>query len=192
MAAAVLAGGASRRMGMPKAGLPYGSSTLLAFQTARLARVFDEVFVVAKQIPDFASGPARLVLDRVPDFAPIHGLLRALEETEDRVFVLAVDLPLLSAGMLEAIARRGLQTTTPALVPQVAGVLQPLAAVWRRSILETAEERITRGELSLQGLVQAVGAELFPEEEWRRIDPSGNSFANVNTVEQYLAIRERA
>ena len=43
MPAAVLAGGASRRMGRSKAALPYGAGTLLEFQTGRLADLFEEV-----------------------------------------------------------------------------------------------------------------------------------------------------
>ncbi len=105
MPAAVLAGGGSRRMGVPKASLPYGRTTLLAHQTERLSRIFEEVLVVAKEAPGFDAGPARLVLDRTADQAPIHGLARALEEASDRLFVLAVDLPLLSEEVIRAIAR---------------------------------------------------------------------------------------
>ena len=71
MPAAVLAGGASRRMGRPKAALAYGAGTLLEFQTGRLAELFEEVLVVVKQPPVFACGPARVVLDRTPDHAAI-------------------------------------------------------------------------------------------------------------------------
>ncbi len=190
--AAVLAGGASRRMGVPKAGLPYGQTTLLAHQTARLAELFEEVFVVAKAVPGFDAGPARILLDRENDPAPIHGLVRALEEVADRVFVLAVDLPLMTEGVLRAIARRSLATEAAAVVPRADGLLQPLAAVWRRSARTAALARIARGELSLRGLAAEVGAEILPEEFWRAADPSGNSFANLNTIEQYQAARERA
>ncbi|HSD72752.1 MAG TPA: NTP transferase domain-containing protein, partial [Thermoanaerobaculia bacterium] len=93
MPAAVLAGGASKRMGRPKAALPWGAGNLLEFQTGRLAALFREVIVVVKRPPDFPVGPARVVFDTSPEYAAIHGLARALEETEDRMFVLAVDLP---------------------------------------------------------------------------------------------------
>jgi molybdopterin-guanine dinucleotide biosynthesis protein A len=192
MAAAVLAGGGSRRMGVPKASLPYGRTTLLAHQTERLSRIFDEVLVVAKEAPGFDAGPSRLVLDRTADQAPIHGLARALEEVSDRLFVLAVDLPALTEEVIRAVAGRSLASPAPAVVPHADGKLQPLAAVWRRSVLPAALARIARGELSLHGLAQEVGAEVLAEEEWRAADPSGNSFANLNTIEQYNAVRERA
>lgn len=191
MPAAVLAGGASRRMGRPKAGLEYGGATLLDHQTRRLAAIFSPVYAVVKDGEELA--PAALVLfDRTPQHAAIHGLIRTLEEVDDRVFVLAVDLPVLAEGVARLIAGRALASKAPAVVPLCAGVLQPLAAVWRRQVLPAARERVLRGELSLHGLAQDVGAEVMAEEAWRSEDPSGNSFANVNTLEQYVALRERA
>jgi molybdopterin-guanine dinucleotide biosynthesis protein A len=192
MPAAVLAGGASRRMGRPKAELPYGAGTLLAHQAGRLSLVFAEVFAVVKEPSRLPAGPALVLLDGSPEHAAIHGLTRALEEVQDRVFVLAVDLPVLPESLMRAIAQRALASEAPAVVPRAEGRLQPLAAVWRKSALPAAQARIERGELSLSGLAEEVGAEVFPEEECRRADPSGNAFANLNTLEDYLAHRERA
>lgn len=192
MPAAVLAGGASRRMGVPKAALPYGRTTLLAHQAERLSEIFEDVLVVAKESAGFDAAPARLILDRTSVRAPIHGLVRALEEVSDRVLILAVDLPIVTAEVLRAIAERSLASPAPAVLPWADGRLQPLAGVWRAAVLPAARERIARGDLSLHGLAEEIGAEIFPEEIWRAIDPSGNSFANLNTIEEYAAIRERA
>jgi molybdopterin-guanine dinucleotide biosynthesis protein A len=190
--AAVLAGGRSRRMGRPKASLPYGAGTLLEHQTGRLAPLFSATFAVLKESPRFPVGPARVLLDRDPAFAAISGLMRALEEVEDRVFVLAVDLPLIPAELIREIARRGQETEAPALVPRAAGLLQPLAAVWRRDALSVARSRIARGELSLHGLAEEAGAEILEEDVLRDCDPSGVAFTNLNTIESWVAMRERA
>jgi molybdopterin-guanine dinucleotide biosynthesis protein A len=192
MPAAVLAGGASQRMGRSKAALPWGAGNLLEFQTGRLARLFREVFVVVKETPDFGVGPARVILEDVPEFAAIHGLARALEEAEDRIFVLAVDLPAATHDVVREIVRRAEATSALALIPEAGGRLQPLAAVWRRAAARFARNRIARGDLSLARLADEVGAETFPEREWRKFDPSGESFTNVNTFDDYLAHRERA
>ena len=192
MPAAVLAGGASRRMGRPKAQLAYGATTLLAFQTTRLAEIFEEVLVVVKEPPVFEIGPARVVLDGEAEHAAIHGLVRALEEAADRIFVLAVDLPALPASLIRAIAERSLGSEAAAVVPRAEGRLQPLAAVWRRAVRPLARRRIEAGELSLHGLAEEAGAETFEESAWRALDPSGNAFENLNTLERYAALRERA
>ena len=192
MPAAVLAGGSSQRMGRPKAELAYGAGTLLEFQTSRLAALFEEVLVVVKEPPAFPCGPGRVVLDRAAERAAIHGLVRALEEAGDRVFVLGVDLPAVTPALIRAIVERSLASDAPAVVPRADGHLQPLAAVWRRSVLPSAERRIAAGHRCLQGLAQDVGAEIFEESDWKAVDPSGTAFANLNTLEEYAAMRERA
>jgi len=190
--AAVLAGGASRRMGRPKASLPFGSGTLLQHQIVRVAPLFSEVFVVVKDAPDSALGRARVLLDSTPRQGAIFGVTRALEEVEDHLFVLAVDTPVIAPALIAEIARRGLKMTASVLLPRAGGRLQPLAAVWRRAVLPLALERIASEQLSLQELAQEAGAEVLEEAEWRRFDPSGNSFENLNTLEEYVAARERA
>jgi molybdopterin-guanine dinucleotide biosynthesis protein A len=192
MPVALLAGGASKRMGRPKAQLPFGAGTLLQHQLARLAPLFEDIFLVVKDPPDAATGRARVLLDATPRQAPIYGLMRALEEVTDHVFVLAIDLPLIAPDLVRAIAERGLSTGAPALIPEAKGRLEPLAAVWRHAILPVARQQVAAGDLSLQGLARAAGAEIFPESEWRQFDPSGNSWANMNTMADYLALRERA
>jgi molybdopterin-guanine dinucleotide biosynthesis protein A len=188
----VLIGGASRRMGRPKAALAYGAGTLAEFQVARLAEIFEDVFLVAKERPAFSVGPARVVLDAARDHAAIHGLVRALEEAPDHVFVLAVDLPAIPNELLRLLAERGLASPSSAVLPRAGGRLQPLAGVWRRAALAAARRRVARGELALSGLAEEVGAEVLDEEAWRAIDPAGTAFTNLNTLDDYAALRERA
>ncbi|HKD19852.1 MAG TPA: molybdenum cofactor guanylyltransferase [Thermoanaerobaculia bacterium] len=192
MPAAVLAGGASSRMGRPKAALAYGAGTLLEFQTRRLAETFEEVLVVVKEVPAFGVGPARVLLDRTAEAAAIHGLARALEEARDRVFVLAVDLPGMTPAVARRIAERSLSSDALAVVPRADGRLQPLAAVWRKAALPELERRVAEGKRSLRDLASAIGAEILEEEDWKDADPSGASFANLNTLEEWEAHRERA
>ena len=179
-------------MGRPKASLPYGAVTLLEFQTGRLAGLFDEVLVVAKEAPATPLGPARLVRDSDPGHAAVHGLARALEETPDRVFVLAVDLPALAPALIRAIAEESGRRDAAAVIPRADGRLQPLAGVWRAAALPAARRRIADGQLSVRGLAEEVGAAILDEDWWRRWDPSGASFANLNTLEDWAALRERA
>jgi molybdopterin-guanine dinucleotide biosynthesis protein A len=179
-------------MGREKGALPYGSGTLAEHQTARLAGVFDEVWFVAKRAPSYAFGDARLLLDTTSETAAAHGLHRVLAEGAERAFVLAVDLPVLSSDLAAEIGRRALESDDAALVPEAGGRLQPLAAVWTRRTLPELERRIARGELSLHELARAVDARILREVEWRKIDPSGNSFLNMNTLEEYAVLRERA
>lgn len=190
--AAVLAGGASRRMGVPKGSLPYGAGTLAEHQTRRLSRLFSDVWLVVREEPEYACGPARLLFDGDPERSALSGVIRALEEAEDRVFVLAVDLPLAGDDLLLAIARRSLESEAAAVLPRSERGLEPLAGVWRRAALAEAHRRAASGERSLQGLAKAAGLEVIAPEEWRELDPSGNAFENLNTIAEWTTARERA
>jgi len=189
---ALLAGGASKRMGRPKALLPFGTGTLLQHQLTKLYPLFDEILLVVKDPPDAATGRARVLLDATPRQGAIFGLIRALEEVTDHAFVLAIDLPLVSVDLIAGIAERGLATAAPAVVAENRGRLEPLAAVWRRGVLPTARKQVAAGDFSLQSLARSAGAEILSEPEWKRFDPSGNSFSNLNTMNDYLVMRERA
>jgi molybdopterin-guanine dinucleotide biosynthesis protein A len=190
--AAVLAGGASRRMGVAKGSLPYGAGSLAEHQTRRLARLFSETWLVVREAPAYAFGPARLLFDRDPERSALSGVIRALEEAEDRVFVLAVDLPLAGDDLLLAIAGRSLASEASAVLPESERGLEPLAGVWRRAALPEAHRRAASGDRSLHGLAKTVGLEAIAPAEWRELDPSGNAFENLNTIAEWTMARERA
>ena len=167
MPVAVLAGGESRRMGVPKASLPWGASTLAAHQTERLGRRFEDVWLVVREAPAYEFGGARVLFDRDPERSAVSGLVRALEEATDRVFVVAVDLPLLTGAVIEKIGRRSRPSPAAARLPETREGLEPLAGVWRRAALEAAAARMAAGDRSLRALAAAVGAEAVPERAWR-------------------------
>jgi molybdopterin-guanine dinucleotide biosynthesis protein A len=93
---------------------------------------------------------------------------------------------------VRAIAEESERRDAAAVLPRADGRLQPLAGVWRRAALPAARRRIAAGDLSLRGLAEEVGAEILGEDWWRRFDPSGAAFANLNTLEDWAAHRERA
>ena len=181
MPAALLVGGASRRMGRPKAELPWRGTTLAQWQGSRLSRMFREVWVVAKAGQEIPETPARRLDERADPPAAIHGVMRALEEASGRVFVLAVDLPYLPDSLIDRIARQGAATPAPALLPEAEGRLQPLAAVWDVAVLPAARRRVEAGDLSLTDLARAVGAEILVAEAWTGLDPDGMAFRNLNS-----------
>src|SRR5215813_8803024 len=118
MPAALLAGGASRRMGRPKALLRFGSGTLLHHQLTKLSVLFDETFLVVKDPPDAATGTARLLVDSTPKQAAIFGLIRTLEEVAYRLFIMSIDLPLMTPDLIRGIAERGAATGAAELIPE--------------------------------------------------------------------------
>lgn len=192
--AAILAGGASRRMGRPKALIAIGGQTLIE-RTAdvlhALQPTVSEVFVVGV-LPAYAALGLRCVPDGVPGQGPLGGIATALRHAaEDRTLIVACDMPNLSADLLRAM----LATTgdEDALVPELMSAdgsrAEPLHAIYRHSCLAAIDACLARGELKTTAFFDAVNVRRLDEEWLRRYDPTLASFINVNTPAELRAAR---
>jgi molybdenum cofactor guanylyltransferase len=178
-AAAVLAGGASRRMGRDKATLAVGGAPLAAAALAAAARVAHPVVLVA---PD--GHPARRLGPRVvtdPGQGPLAALAAALAALEaTHVLVLAGDHPGLRVELLARLV--ALAPGGEAVACRRGPRLEPLVAVYRRlPALAAAEARLaTGGDRSLLGLLAALDTVVVEEPAWRALDPGGHSFVDLD------------
>ena len=179
-AAAVLAGGASRRMGRDKATLAVGGVALAAGVLAAAAEVADPVVLVAPEGHPARSLHPRVVTD--PGEGPLAALAAALEALEAaHVLVLGGDHPGLVAGLLAhlvALAPRG-----EAVACRRGPRLEPLVAVYRRApALAAARARLAgpAGGRSLLGLLDDLDTVVVEEPAWRSIDPAGRSFVDLD------------
>jgi molybdopterin-guanine dinucleotide biosynthesis protein A len=100
------------------------------------------------------------------------------------VLVAACDLPDLEPAV--ALALLALMPASGG--PEIVALLgpkgpEPLLAIYRRDLLGAVQERIERGELSLQNLIHARRSVLIPTASLRRIDPELRSLRNLNRPE---------
>src|SRR5215216_4507058 len=188
-AAAVLAGGASRRMGRDKATLAVGGVALAAGVLAAAARVADPVVLVAPEGHPARRLGARVVTD--PGEGPLAALAAALEALDaTHVLVLAGDHPGLAVELLAqlvALAPRG-----DAVACRRGPRLEPLVAVYRRIPALAAARRALPGGSgglkprppenrgSLLGLLAELRTVVVEEPEWRALDPDGRSFVDLD------------
>lgn len=173
IAAAVLAGGQSRRMGRDKAEIPSlgNSEKTLLHQTVILTQtVFSPVYVVGRLQPenwdDEAEQSDRTLFlpDLAPGLGPAGGLATVLNhlasegvsEEAAAVALLACDLPLLTAASLlwlrtaadQGMGRHG-------LVVRNAEQTETLFAVYTRDCLPLVTNQLAKGRRSLQKLIEA-------------------------------------
>jgi molybdenum cofactor guanylyltransferase len=179
-AAAVLAGGASRRMGRDKATLRVGGVELAALVLAAAAQVADPVVLVAPEGHPARRVAAPAVAD--PGLGPLAALAAALDALEaEHVLALAADHPGLQVPLLAHLV--ALAGEADAVVCRRGPRLEPLVAVYRRaSALAAARSRLAgppRGR-SLLGLLAGLRPLVVEEPEWRRVDPDGRSFADLD------------
>jgi molybdopterin-guanine dinucleotide biosynthesis protein A len=180
VAAAVLAGGASRRMGRDKATLTVGGAELASVALAAAARVASPVVLVAPEGHPARRLAARVVTD--PGQGPLAALAAALAALEaGHVLVLAGDHPGLQVELLAHLV--GLAPRGEAVACRRGPRLEPLVAVYQRApALAVAEARLATaaGDRSLRGLLAALDTVVVEEPEWRALDPGGRSFVDLD------------
>jgi len=180
VAAAVLAGGASRRMGRDKATMAVGGAALASVALAAAARVASPVVLVAPEGHPARRLAARVVAD--PGQGPLAALAAALAALEaGQVLVLAGDHPGLRVELLAHLVR--LAPRGEAVACRRGPRLEPLVAVYQRAqALAAAEARLAAaaGDRSLLGLLAALDTVVVEEPEWRALDPGGRSFVDLD------------
>lgn len=192
--ALILAGGRSERMGRPKESLPLHGDTLLGRAAACLSACAEATVVVARdgnqQLPALPPGITR-VHDDPTGQGPLGALVTGLRwfgeragfAAHDAVFATACDQPFLTAEAVHwLVARLG---DHELVMPRIAGILQPLCAVYRLSVLPFAERLLATGTVTPRSLAAAATARVLEEGEVRAFDPSLRFAQNVNTPEDY-------
>jgi molybdenum cofactor guanylyltransferase len=179
-AAAVLAGGASRRMGRDKATLAVGGVELASLALAAAARVADPVVLVAPEGHPARRVAAPAIAD--PGLGPLAALAAALDAlAAEHVLVLAGDHPGLRVELLARLV--ALAGEAEAVACRRGPRLEPLVAVYERApALAAARARLAgpAGGRSLTGLLADLGTLVVEEPEWRRLDPDGRSFVDLD------------
>jgi molybdenum cofactor guanylyltransferase len=160
--AVLLAGGASRRMGVDKALLqaPGGrapSPPLLMWQRQfRVLQALEpaEILISGPRRPGFPEA-VRCIADRLASRGPLGGLAACLDQiTTPFLLVLAIDLPFMETEFLARV----LDACQPGrgAVPRGPAHYEPLAAVYPRAAARTANAALDAGQLRLQGFVEAL------------------------------------
>lgn len=192
--AMILCGGRSSRMGRDKATLPFGAETLLQRVLRRLAAVCAERMVVGRRGQALPELPPdiRVVFDEVEGQGPLGGLAPGLEAaTGERWFVTSCDVPFLLPELVAHLAER-MTDEIDVVVPRVDGHLQPLTAVYRRSVLEELRALFASGGRRPVHLFDRVRTCIVDESELLAVDLELLSFVNCNRPEDYRAALVRA
>ncbi len=179
---AILAGGKSLRYGRNKALETFRGKSLIERAVASLSGFGDPVLVIANDVLPYLHVRATLVQDVVRDQGPLGGVFTALLfSPHDWVFLKATDMPFL----VEELARKmsSLKEGCDAVVPILNGRPEPLLAIYSRRCLAPIAAALEKGERKVTSFYRKVKVKELPEKEWRKVDPEGLSFKNVNTPE---------
>jgi len=172
VSAALLVGGASRRMGRDESTLMLAGVPAATRASRLLADLFEEVVLVGGDPPEDALGR------RVPDVdgprCALRGVVSALEvASADRVLVVATDLPLLTPDLLLALVAF---PEADAIVPRDVSGRHPLCALYRRvPALERARSLLREEHLAMSHLLDALDTRYLEGPDLARLETGGGS-----------------
>ena len=184
----VLCGGQSKRMGRPKAWLPFGGETMLQRVVRVLAEVVHPIVVVAAPDQDVPPLPSDVLLTRDEEKGrgPLQGLLAGLKVLSNQVeaaYLSSCDVPFLRPAfvrrMLELLEDRAI------CVPYVDGYHHPMAAVYRTGIVDLVARQLAENRLRPIFLFETVSTRIVEAQEFGDVDPSLQSLRNLNTLLDY-------
>jgi molybdopterin-guanine dinucleotide biosynthesis protein A len=198
--AIILAGGRSRRMGRPKAALPFGGGTILDRIIAELEPRFAELVVVAAPLDagaDAAAIPLRpdgrviVLRDPSPFAGPAPALVRGLRAMRyPTAFVCSCDLPLLRGDLAQTLC--SLMDGFDAAIPMIEGIEQPLCAAYRHGAADLIEAAMANGESRPTTITARLKVRWVRAAELTAVDRDLRSFLNVNTPADYAEALRRS
>lgn len=191
----VLAGGRSRRMGRSKAALPIGGATMLASVLAALRQGLPAgaplVVVAAPDLPlPQLPSDVQVATDVVADQGPLRGLesgLAALALVADVAYVSSCDAPLLRPSFVARMLE--LSRGWDIAVPVTDGRPHPMAAVYGVGLLGLVRELLAAGDRRPASLFERARTRRVEVADLSGADPALDSLRNVNTPEDYDALR---
>ncbi len=186
LAGIILAGGASRRMGRDKATLPYEGTTLVERMVSILKPRCAPLYVIAAPGQALPAVDAEILRDEVRGVGPLlatgRGLRAAADAGSELAFVAAVDMPLLTANLIDELAGPAVRLRAEVVLPWD-GRDHYLAGVYRTALADRVAELVAAGERSMRALVNRVDTQ-------RIVLPEQRALTNVNTAADLASIRD--
>jgi molybdenum cofactor guanylyltransferase len=191
IAAFVLAGGASRRMGRDKALLELDGVPMVV-RMARLA----EPYVASVRV---VGPPERYALlglcampDRWPGTGPLGAITTALSASSAGWnLILGCDLPYLTTEWIEWLIARTLDSSAQAVVPESPHGLEPLAAMYRKDCAQAFSTALERGERRISDALGEIFFQKVTAGQWHELGSADTLFQNMNTPEDFAEARRR-
>jgi molybdopterin-guanine dinucleotide biosynthesis protein A len=185
----VLAGGQSRRMGgSPKALIPFGARPLIEQIVETVRSVLPDCLLVTNSPELYGFLGLPMVADAFPGGGSLGGIYSGLAAIPgEAAFCVACDMPFLSAGLIRHLVERAGEADV--VIPDAAGELQPLHAVYGKGCLPVIEARLRARELRITGFFRDVRVLTIPAETVARFEAPELAFMNLNTPEDLARAR---
>ena len=180
LAAVLLAGGESRRMGRDKATLLVDGLPLWQRQLGLLRQLSPAALLVsARQPPAWLPIEARFIADPLPARGPLGGLAAALAAMPaTHLLALAVDMPAMTSAHLAVLWRAA--SPGCGVLPWLGDHTEPLPAIYPAEAGPIAAGLLAGADVSLNAFTQALVA-AGRMKELAIAGPDADLYANCNS-----------
>jgi len=178
----VLAGGESRRFGSPKAFVEHKGDYFINYSLRALQSITGNIIVVSH--PSLTDNmKKRVEMKVIEDLKPFHGkgplagIYSAISCVNAKWYVvLPCDTPNITNQIIEKIVSFR-ATNVDAIIPIIAGKMQPLIAVYNHSVKEKIKRLLEEGTYNMRALAEDCHVKYVSEVD---LETSGYEFHNVN------------
>jgi molybdenum cofactor guanylyltransferase len=173
----IMAGGKSSRMGTDKGLLLYQGKPLAQY-SIDILRPFCSEMLISTQNPEYSQFGMVLVQDVIPECGPLGGIYSTMKSNQaEFLLILACDMPFISNQTLEKLLENRFKFDC--IVPLVGDKMEPLCAIYSRSLLPNIERSINAGNLMLRGLI------MESNHRFVNCDDQVSDFLNFNTPDEF-------
>jgi molybdenum cofactor guanylyltransferase len=145
----ILAGGSNKRFGgITKANVVIDGETIISKIISTISDLFVEIIIVTNKPEEFQEFiQYKIVEDQYLKAGPLGGIHAALKaSSEDVIFVFAVDMPFLDKEIISDQINEFNKIQYDVLIPEVDQFIEPLHAIYRKSVLNNLERFLSEGK----------------------------------------------
>jgi molybdopterin-guanine dinucleotide biosynthesis protein A len=145
----ILAGGENKRFGgIIKSNILIDGDTIISRMLFVINDFFDEIIIVTNKPEEFRKyNNLNIVKDHFQKAGPLGGIHAALRSaSSEAVFVFAGDMPFLDKEIIEDQILEFSNSEFDVLIPRVGKLIEPLHAIYSKSIFEELEVFIACGK----------------------------------------------
>lgn len=184
----ILAGGASRRFGEPKAFAKWKGG--MFYEQAKKAFGGGETVIISRpeHIKKFLSNREQHVFADEPRFrgmGPLAGIYTAMKQTEGETYtVISCDTPLVTRKTMAALEMK-LTGNLDAVIPVCENREHPLLAVYHKRVQDVLFDQLTQNKLKMTDTLKRLSVCYVQAED---IGAGPEEFANINTRDDYTRL----
>ena len=171
IAALILAGGKSSRMGSDKALVDYQGKPMLLSVYQVAAACTEQVYILtpwSDRYQNILPPDCQYLVESQPGKGPVNGLYQGLEQiSADWILLLACDLPLLDVEIIQSWINKlpQIPISTLALVPQRSDIWEPMCGFYRKEVKTELDTFLKSGKRSFQELLSGIEVEVLKVDE---------------------------